>query len=86
MTRLLLAAFIVALLTSGCVAKYLCPSGLALRQVDAELALDRVSVRTVATLSVCGLPVVVETRTDGSAATICVDAPFVGVRCKEITP
>ena len=86
MTRLSLAAFIVALLASGCVAKYVCPSGLALRQVDAELALDPVSVRTVATLTVCGLPVVVETRTDGGTATICVDAPFVGVRCKEITP
>lgn len=86
MTRLSLASVFVALLGTGCVAKYICPSGLNLRQVDAELALDPVSVRTVATLSVCGLPVVVETRTDGSAATICVDAPFVGTRCKEITP
>ena len=80
MMRLSLAVFIVALLASGCVAKYVCPSGLALRQVDAELALDPVSVRTVATLTVCGLPVVVETRTDAETATVCVDAPLVGVR------
>jgi predicted lysophospholipase L1 biosynthesis ABC-type transport system permease subunit len=86
MMRLGLVSVVVALLGAGCVAKYLCPSGFALRQVDAELALDPVSVRTVATLSVCGLPVVVETRTDGTTATICVDAPLVGVRCKEITP
>lgn len=86
MNRALPFALVAALLGSSCVAKYLCPSGLALRQVDAELELDPVSVRTVATLTVCGLPVVVETRTDGTTATVCVDAPLVGVRCKELTP
>lgn len=88
MTRRLarLAVTVIAVwLLSGCGAmRYLCPSGVDVRSVEAVANIETPEIRTLARMSVCGLPITVETIARDGVATVCVDAPILGVRCKQV--